>query len=53
MFIAEMVKCHETAIKKFKKTSVVAKDSDLKMFVDKMLPALTAQFEEAKDLMPK
>ena len=53
LLIGEFVRCHEMDIKSFKKSSVDGQDPDLKMFVDKLLPALVAHGEKAKELMPE
>lgn len=50
-FLAEMVSSHKKCVSNFEESSKDAKDSDLKMWVDKMLPALKAHLEKSKELM--
>lgn len=52
-FIAELTSGHKKCVSNFEAASKDAKDTDLKAWVDKMLPTLKAHLEKAKALAPK
>jgi putative membrane protein len=49
-FLAEMTSGHKKCVGNFEDAAKDAKDSDLKMWAQKMLPALKSHFEQAKEL---
>ncbi len=49
-FLATIVSGHKKCVSSFEDASKDAKDSDLKMWAQKMLPTLNAHFEKAKQL---
>lgn len=49
-FLAEMTSGHKKCVGNFEEAAKDAKDSDLKMWAQKMLPALKSHLEQAKEL---
>lgn len=52
-FLAEVVSGHKKCVSDFEKASQEAKDDDLKAWAEKMVPALKAHLEKAKELSTK
>ncbi len=52
-FLATIVSGHKKCVSNFEEASKDAKDNDLKMWADKMLPALKTHLEKAKELASK
>ena len=52
-FLAQVTSGHKKCVKNFEESSQEAKNSDLKAWVDKMLPALKTHLEKAKELASK
>ena len=52
-FLAEIVSGHKKCVSDFEKASQDAKDDDLKAWAEKMVPALKAHLEKAKELGTK
>lgn len=52
-FLSEIVSSHKKCVSNFEEASKEAKDSDLKMWADKMLPSLKTHLEKAKELASK
>ncbi len=52
-FLAEMTSGHKKCIGNFEDAAKDSKDSDLKMWADKMLPTLKTHLEQAKELSSK
>lgn len=53
VFLAEMTSGHKKCISNFEDAAKDSKDSDLKMWADKMLPTLKTHLEQAKELSSK
>lgn len=52
-FLAEMTSGHKKCVSNFEEAAKDSKDSDLKMWAEKMLPALKTHLEQAKELASK
>jgi len=52
-FLAEMTSGHKKCVSNFEDAAKDSKDSDLKMWAEKMLPALKTHLEQAKELASK